>query len=293
MFQLPIIKILLCLIFLLISLLPSIAQQEIDKSNLTQQKPRLQHASKYQNDVNVNDYWISEKLDGVRGFWTGKQLLTRSGNDLSPPKWFIENWPNIAIGGELWSARGQFEQISACVRRKNSDGKCWQDLKLMIFDLPKHAGDFTQRIVAMQQLVAQHHSPYLGMVHQQRVKYNMELYKLLDNVVEKKGEGLMLHMANAHYQYGRSKNLLKLKKYQDAEAIVMAHTLGKGKYKGMLGALKVQTPEGVIFKIGSGFTDQQRRQPPIIGSTISYKYIGKTQRGVPRFASFLRIKNEH
>lgn len=282
---------LFCFSLLLFILPHALAQQDAaDKKN--QQKPLLQHASKYQQNVIIENYWVSEKLDGVRGFWTGQQLLTRSGNILSPPQWFIEHWPAIAMDGELWSGRGEFEQISACVRRKHSNGQCWKRLKLFIFDLPKHTGDFTSRIAKMEQLIQESHSSHLAMVKQQRIK-NTDLYTLLDDIVDNNGEGLMLHLASANYQIGRSKNLLKLKKYQDAEALVIAHMQGKGKYLGLLGAIQVKTPEGIIFKIGSGFSDLERQNPPRIGSTVTYKYIGKTQRGVPRFASFLRIKNEH
>ena len=80
---------------------------------------------------------------------------------------------------------------------------------------------------------------------------------------------------------------LKLKPYFDAEAVVIGYIAGKGKYKNMLGALKVRSSDGTEFKIGSGFTDQQRSSPPAIGSTITYKYHGFTKNGLPRFASFL------
>lgn len=278
--------------FLLFILPCAIAQQEA-RYKTNQQKPRLQHATKYQQNVVIENYWVSEKLDGVRGYWTGQQLLTRSGKILSPPKGFTKSWPAIAMDGELWSERGKFEQISACVRRKQPDKKCWENLKLMIFDLPQQAGDFTSRIATMRQLIQASDSSHLAMVQQQKIIKNTDLYSLLDHIVDNNGEGLMIHLASANYQIGRSNNLLKLKKYQDAEAVVIAHMPGKGKYQGLLGAIKVQTPEGIMFKIGSGFSDLQRQQPPKIGSTITYKYIGKTQRGVPRFASFLRIRNEH
>ena len=163
----------------------------------------------------------------------------------------------------------------------------------MIFDLPHQAGIFTQRISLMKNIIDSTDSPYLGRVKQQQLKDSESLYTLLDHVVENNGEGLMLHLASATYQNGRSKSLLKLKKYQDAEAVVIDHIPGKGKYQGLLGAIKVKTPQGIIFKIGSGFSDLERQQPPKIGSVITYKYIGKTQRGVPKFASFLRIKTRH
>ena len=292
MFQSTTYQQIFCLIFLL-SILSNVQAQQLSKDKMGQKKPRLQLATKFQESTVINDYWVSEKLDGVRGYWTGKQLLTRSGNVLSPPKWFVEHWPKVAMGGELWSERGQFEQISACVRRKLADGACWKNLKLMIFDLPQQTNNFTARIATMKQLTQDNSSHYLAMIQQQRVANNAELYAWLNHVVDNHGEGLMLHLASATYQSGRSKNLLKLKRHQDAEAVVIGYSAGKGKYEGLLGALLVKTPEGVIFKIGTGLSDQQRKVAPTIGSVITYKYIGKTQRGVPRFASFLRIKNVH
>lgn len=283
----------LFLISIFIVQLSCVQAQDIIIDNKSQAKPQLQHATKYYEDVFINDYWVSEKLDGVRGYWTGEKLLTRKGNNLNPPAWFIEHWPKKAMGGELWSDRGQFEDISGCVRRKKSNGSCWKKLKLMIFDLPHQTGDFDHRISLMKQLIQDNNSPYLAMIEQKKVASNANLLAWLTEVVEDKGEGLMLHLATANYKMGRSKNLLKLKKYQDAEAVVIAHLPGKGKYNGLLGAIKVKTPEGITFKIGSGFTDHQREHPPEVGSVITYKYIGKTQRGVPRFASFLRIRNTH
>ncbi len=282
----------LCFSFFLV-ILPCANTQPVYESASTIPKPRLQLATKYQKHAAIEDYWVSEKLDGVRGYWDGEKLLTRNGNILSPPSWFIAGWPTIAMDGELWSERGQFEQISGCIRRTYSDQACWQNLKLMLFDLPHQANNFSSRINTMRQLVSKNHSPYLAMVPQIKLADNIQLYALLDNVVDNNGEGLMLHLASANYQSGRSKNLLKLKKYQDAEAKVIAHIAGKGKYIGLLGAIKVATPEGIIFKIGTGFSDLERQHPPEIGSIITYKYIGKTARGVPRFASFLRIKNKH
>tara|TARA_R110000868_G_scaffold74057_2_gene214297 strand:+ start:5648 stop:6541 length:894 start_codon:yes stop_codon:yes gene_type:complete len=291
MFQITISHILYSSFLLLIS--TCTGAQPVTEQIAFQSKPKLQLATTYQKNTVIADYWVSEKLDGVRGYWTGQQLLTRNGNVLSPPPWFIENWPTIAMDGELWSNRGQFEAISSCIRRKHTDGQCWKNLKLMVFDLPHQANNFSNRLKTMRKLLNKTNSPYLAIVSQFKVVDHIQLYALLDKIVAENGEGLMLHLATANYQSGRSKNLLKLKKYQDAEAKVIAHLAGKGKYRGLLGAIKVETPEGIIFKIGSGFSDQQRHHPPKIGSIITYKYVGKTQRGVPRFASFLRIKNQH
>jgi DNA ligase-1 len=257
-------------------------------------KPEIQLATIYQVPFNINDYWVSEKLDGIRGYWTGEELVTRNGNIIITPPWFTKDWPKAAMEGELWSQRGQFEKISSCVRRKNPAIKiqesCWRDIKFMLFDLPKNKSNFTHRIQVMTKLVHDAQSPYLHVISQFKLATVAQLNTTLVKIVQQGGEGLMLHYQAAYYQQGRSKHIMKLKQHNDAEGVVIGHIEGKGKYRNMLGSLVVKTSSGIVFRLGSGFTDQQRQSPPIIGSTVTYKYIGKTQRGVPRFASFLRVR---
>ncbi|GLX79106.1 ATP-dependent DNA ligase [Thalassotalea insulae] len=251
----------------------------------------LQHGIPVSDEINVAEYWVSEKLDGMRAFWDGKQLLSRQGNIINTPANFTSGWPTFALDGELWSHRGEFEQLMSCIKRHQL-GPCWQDIKFMLFDLPQHPDTFSNRVQAMNRLITNNSSPYLQMIPQVRIPNKQALYQKLDNIIAIGGEGLMLHHQNAIYQPGRNKALMKLKPYQDSEAIVVAHLPGKGKYKNMLGSLLVETPQGLQFKVGTGFTDQQRKTPPPIGAIITYKYIGKTARGVPRFASFIRIRHQ-
>jgi DNA ligase-1 len=255
------------------------------------QAPAIQQGIAYQkhNNIDIKQYYISEKLDGMRGYWNGKQLLSRQGNVINSPKWFTQHWPDTPIDGELWISQNNFQPLISCVRR-NVAGKCWHKVRFMMFDLPKHHGSFAERVKHMQSIVIETHSPYLAAIKQYRVLDLAELDKRLEQVINNKGEGLMLHLASAYYHIGRTAKLLKLKKHQDAEAIVIEHLKGKGKYQNMLGALRVKTSEGTIFKIGSGFTDQERVNPPAIGATISYKYNGLTQAGIPRFARYWRMK---
>jgi len=260
--------------------------------------PNIQLATVYKSSlkkqIKIDEYYISEKLDGIRGFWNGKKLLTRAGNLIHTPVWFTKDWPNSYLDGELWSGRGEFEKISSCVRKRKPQNlpkkSCWQKIRFMIFDLPKHSGTFSQRIENMKNIIETTNSPYLLIIEQKKTSSVSSLHQQLSNIVNMGGEGLMLHHQAAHYKTGRSNNLMKLKQYNDAEAIVIAHIKGKGKYKNKLGSLKVKMPSGLTFKIGSGFSDIQRQNPPKLGSTVTYKYIGKTAGGVPRFASFLRVR---
>ena len=161
----------------------------------------------------------------------------------------------------------------------------------MVFDLPNHSGSFASRFTTMRNIISQNHSPYLQMVQQQRFDNNAQLQQFFEQIINQGGEGLMLHHSNSLYQAGRTTKLIKFKPKYDAEAIVVSHIAGKGKFTGMLGALTVKNiKDGKIFKIGTGFSNKQRQNPPAIGSTITYSYSGITTNGLPRFASFVRIK---
>lgn len=275
------------LIFFLLALLLPI---RVFPQPLKTSKPKIQHATKYQGVNDISQYWVSEKLDGIRGYWNGKQLLTRQGNIIHTPKWFTKNWPSIVLDGELWIGRNQFQATLSCVRKKYIDENCWRKVHFMIFDLPEHTGAFTARIQAMEALVANTLSAYLNMIKQQKLKTTDQLDALLNSITANQGEGLMIHKASAYYHAGRTTSIMKLKVHQEADAKVIGHIEGKGKYSGMLGALRVETNTGVIFNIGSGFSDRERKNPPKIGDIISFKYNGKTKANIPRFARFFRIK---
>ncbi|WP_137226769.1 DNA ligase [Shewanella sp. MEBiC00475] len=250
--------------------------------------PPIQLATQYDPDIEISKYLVSEKLDGVRGYWDGKRMLTRSGRNIVLPDSFIIGFPNAAIDGELWLGRNHFEQISALVRRQQVPEEDWQEVKFMMFDLPQHSGPFIERYLAMKMLVKSANSKHLQVIKQDTVASAEALFSQLDSVVNAGGEGLMLHYQQAYYAVGRSEYIVKLKPKYDAEAIVIGHTQGKGKYRGMLGALVVKTSSGIVFNVGSGLSDKQRENPPLIGSTITYQYLGLTQKGTPRFATFLR-----
>lgn len=257
---------------------------------LATNKPELLLAQNYQDHIDVKQYWISEKLDGVRAYWDGKQLISRGGNVIAAPAWFVADFPAQPLDGELWLARQQFEQVLSIVSKQQPVVSEWQQLRYYIFELPDAPGSFTERVSAMQTLVQQQNSPYLQAVKQFRVADRAELFATLQQLEQSGAEGLMLHHQDAHYKTGRSADLLKLKSYQDTEATVIGYRPGKGKYQGMVGALIVRTPQGKEFAIGSGLTDALRQTPPEIGTVITYRYNGYTSNGIPRFARFLRVR---
>lgn len=254
--------------------------------------PAILLAEVYRQQVDVTRYLVSEKLDGVRAVWDGQQLRFRSGRPVPAPAWFIAGLPKQALDGELWLGRGTFERLSGIVRREVPDDAEWRQVRYMIFELPQAPGTFAERAEAIRQLVRQANLPWLQEIGQFPAVDRSTLQKRFQEVVKAGGEGLMLHRADALYETGRSDTLLKLKPWDDAEAVVVAHLPGKGKYAGQLGALRVRLPDGREFRLGSGFTDAQRREPPPLGSTVTYRYRALTAGGLPRFATFMRLRQE-
>lgn len=254
------------------------------------QGPKLLLAKVYKKSSDLSHYWASEKYDGVRAYWDGQQFISRHGNVYHAPGWFTQGFPDHSLDGELWLARNHFAQLLSTVSKDIPVDAEWRQLTYHVFELPEAPGTFSERIVALKLLLDNVDSPYLKMVEQYRVNSHEALMTKLDDVVKAGAEGLMLHHAGALYTTGRSDALLKVKRYKDAEAQVIKHLPGKGKYTGMMGALLLETPEGIRFKIGSGFSDAERQHPPAIGSVVTYKYYGKTKKDKPRFASFLRVR---
>ena len=259
--------------------------------------PPLMLANVYRAGVPLADYWVSEKMDGVRGYWDGEKLLTRGGERIAAPAWFTAGWPSVALDGELWAGRGQFSKAVSTVRQQTPDDAAWRGMRFMVFDLPAQGGPFTGRIPVLNKLLATLAVPWVQPVAQTQVANHQALQAMLAKTVKLGGEGLMLHRGASLYRAQRNDDLLKVKTHEDAEARVIAHIPGTGKYAGMLGALLVQTQgadgkPGQRFKLGTGFSDEQRQNPPALGSWVTYRFRGLTDSGMPRFASFMRVRED-
>ena len=250
--------------------------------------PPLMLANVYRAGMPLADYWVSEKMDGSRGYWDGRRLWTRGGEPVNPPAWFTAGWPRVPMDGELWAGRGQFQRAVSVVRQQSPDEAAWRTLRFMVFDLPAQPGIFTERLAVLNGLLAQPDMVWARPVAQARVASHAALMEMMRTLVDSGGEGLVLHRGSSLYRAERSDDLLKVKPFDDADARVLGYAAGKGKYAGMVGALLVEAADGLRFRIGSGLNDALRRDPPAVGAWISYRYRGRTDSGLPRFATFLR-----
>ena len=274
-----------CLALLAIAAFPALPALAADA-------PALLLAQVYRPGLPLQDYWVSEKYDGVRGFWDGRTLRTRGGETVRAPAWFTAGWPEVPMDGELWAGRGRFSHAQSTTRQQQPGDVAWRQIRFMVFDLPGDKGTFDQRLPALNALVESLGQPWVQAVPQRRVANDAALQALLHRTVRAGGEGLMLHRGASLYRAGRSDDLIKLKTHEDTEARVIAYLPGKGRHAGRMGALLVEMPSGQRFRLGAGFSDADRERPPPVGSWVTYRFRGTHDGGLPRFASFVRERED-
>lgn len=253
--------------------------------------PALLLANVWTPAIDPAGWWMSEKYDGVRGFWDGRVLRTRNGNEIFPPDDFLAELPiGVALDGELWLGRGKFEETTSVVLASKPDER-WKEVRFMIFDAPHAKGTFEERMKFLSATIPGT-ARFVKVASQERCKSVEHLIAERDRIVSLGGEGLMLRKPDSAYEAGRSPTLLKVKPHDDADATVIGHIPGKGKYEGQVGSLRVRAQDGREFSIGAGLTDSHRANPPAIGTVITYRFRGLTSKGLPRFPSLLRIRGD-
>ena len=234
---------------------------------------------------------MSEKLDGIRGYWDGEHLLTRQNKPINAPKWFTQDLPPFALDGELWTKRGDFEHIQSIVMDDKPSAQ-WREITYNLFEVPRADGNFTQRVQKADEYITAHKLLHVRVIEQKICQDKKELDRFLQVVLKKGGEGVVIKDGSKSYFDGRSDSVLKVKLAQDREAKVLGYKAGSGKFKGMMGSLEVELESGEHMFIGSGFSDATRKNPPAIGSIITFKYFGLTKKGKPRFASYMRVRKD-
>jgi DNA ligase-1 len=246
--------------------------------------PTLAHTYKNQD---IKNWLISEKLDGVRAIWNGKYLVTRNNNIIKCPATWIRELPeDVSLDGELYIDRGCFNELVSIVRRELPTNK-WNKVKYKVFDAPTFTGTFKERYDKLLEFKLPSFCEIVGQVFYEEA--NMDILQMLLHIEDKGGEGIMVRNPNIEgYIEGRTHELLKIKSFEDYDAIVIDILAGEGRHVGRMGALLCKIPgTEITFKVGTGFTDKQRDNPPIIGDVIKYKCMEFTEKGVPRFPVFI------
>ena len=248
------------------------------------QKPNIYEKDKHK----VNNWLMSEKLDGIRAYWDGKNLISKNGNIINAPNWFTKNFPNFELDGELWTRRDDFESIQNIVLDTNPSSK-WEEITYNIFEVPNEKGNFDKRLEKIKFWLDKNPNKIIKIIPQLICKNETDLNIYLKELVNKKAEGIILKNPNLEYFTGRSENILKVKKFYDDEGLVIGlNYSNNGEFK----SLQLKLNNGIIFNLGGGFSDIQRKNPPQIGDIVTFKYYDLTKNNKPKFASFLRIRKK-
>lgn len=232
----------------------------------------------------------SEKLDGVRAFWDGKNLYSKGGKLLTPPSFFTQNFPPFAIEGELWSKRGDFENIVSILKSTKKKEK-WRELKFYIFEVPNQQGGILKRLEVLEAYLASQPAPFISIIPQLPLNTLQALQDALSAITQVGGEGVVVREKDAPYYTGRNKKAMKLKLYEDRECKITSYVQGKGKFENLVGSI-ICLDGDVEFKIGSGMSEDFRKNPPKVGTIITYKYFGLNKNKLPKFPVFLRIRSD-
>ena len=241
--------------------------------------------------VDPAGWWLSEKLDGVRAWWDGTRFLSRLGNPYLAPDWFTAELPPFALDGELWLGRKQFQVCVSIVRRQDRS-EHWRKITYVVFDAPEVDAPFEARLAHCRQWHAGAKPAHTVVHPHERCRDSAHLQDELARIEALGGEGVMLRQPGSTYVAGRSTTLLKLKSFRDAEAKVVGYAKGAGRHKGRLGALDVVLPDGTRFCVGTGLSDAERGDPPPIGSIISFRCQELSDDGVPRFPSYVGVRED-
>jgi len=256
-------------------------------------------AETWDKSTDPTGYLMSEKLDGIRAYWDGKKFISRLGNEFHPPEWYAKGFPNTPLDGEFWMGRKKFQEAVSIVRSLGLDDP-WHKINYMLFDAPGIKEPFEKRYKKLWDAITGpmwRAGDHVILLEQIPCKGRDHLEKYLKSIEDKKGEGVMLRQSGSMYEGCRSTTLLKVKSFEDGEAVILEYEMGKkgGNREGMIGAFIVEAINGRLkgkkFKVGTGQTHKILKDPPPIGSKITFRFVvsALSDDGLPKPASFVGL----
>ena len=300
--------------------------------NLYKDSKVIKLTDKLSKELSVPDppigWWLSEKWDGIRAIWDGEKFISRGSSVGNPkvytyvPEWFtLLMPPGIALDGEMWIARGEFSKVSALSNLKPGSklsekqiNEKWNNVKYKVFDLPGNNKPFEERMKFLQQIIKDRTILWkkendtecqLEFTNQIKIESMEQLIDIYTNITQQGAEGVMLRAPGSPYELKRSKYLLKYKIKEDSEAIVKEYIPGDGRLQGLLGSLRCELildskPSGIMFNIGTGFSDEQRERYSEkntefsipIDSTVSFSYMELSKDSVPRHPVYRGVRHD-
>lgn len=163
----------------------------------------------------VGGWWFTEKLNGVRAYWDGRQFWTRGGNIIDAPKWFTKDLPSFPLDGEIHAGRGRgflndnsaYKVAMTAVRQGGewfSEMDDGEPIRFTAFDAPAALGNWRERMAIVPRGTAIAYTEI-------KTGPGRNLSLLMEEIHRCGGEGGVLRHPEAPYEKGRSKHLLRWK----------------------------------------------------------------------------------
>lgn len=270
---------------------------------------------------NVRGWLASEKFDGERALLIDNTFTSRNGIVIKSPEWFTEllSFSESNIDGELYFGKNTFH-LTGTFRSNEIDLDAWRRVRFMIFDIPPSEEDEPENFVDRYSKLVEIHSHIVKkyesmektkfmpdqcpfrLVKQTEITSTNQLDRMFNEIVASGGEGLIIRKPDSRYVFGRSNMLLKYKKIEDAEAVIVGYKPGNGKFSGKLGAFIVhpidadQKPQKKREFRVSGMNLEIRNNYKAthpIGTYITYSFRGLSNGGKPRHPSYRGIRHFH
>lgn len=284
---------------------------------------KVENFSKIQYPV-----YATPKLDGIRVLKVAGKTVTRKFKQL--PNVFTRTQLDSILldgmDGEVMLREGTFNEIQSRIMSFDGD----PDFIVYLFDYVKDSLNtpYLDRVNDLKEwhdtlLLDSEGASKVKLVIPTKIDNEEELLAYEQKALALGYEGVMIRTAESRYKCGRSTEnegiLLKLKRFEDAEAEVLGFTeklrndnaqeedefgLSKRSHKkdgkvpsNTLGALLVKDiSTGIEFEVGTGFDDATKKeiwdnQPTYINKLIKYKFQPVGVKEKPRFPVFLGFRS--
>lgn len=244
---------------------------------------------------NPTGWYMSEKLDGMKGRWINCKFVTRSGQHIETPDWFIKLLPDFDVEGELYFGKNSFHRTGSL--RSSSNTKIWEQVVFHIFDTIDHKLTWLER---QHKLVANIvENDRIKLVRWTKVKSLAHLETEYKKIVGDFGEGVVIADPWGIYENGHVDQILKYKAVREREAVIIGYNTDDNGNR--LTSFEVHPinehtgkPEKKItFNIGTGLKAPQRynfRKCFPIGTIVTYTYELLGKNGKPRTPIFKGIR---
>jgi len=220
----------------------------------------------------IKGWLLSEKLDGIRAYWTGSELLTKTGKPIICPVSITANLPAFPLEGELWAGRGGFQRVLSAFKSGISGD--WSGIDFVAFDAP------SAQVIASTRMKVTQIIPSVKAVSQTVITDKRHMKRLVKEILANGGEGAILRNPASLYTAGRSDDCAKVKPVLCDEATFTGKTVTTAKGKTSL----VCEYQGATFSLHTS-------TPATKGQLVTFEYYGMTDGGKPRHAQFIAIRD--